>query len=336
MFCSIIIPVAPSHFEIAQQAVKSAESQTVRCEVIVETDPQRTGAAATRNRAIQKASGLFIAALDADDLLEPTFVEQCAAAYKPGKYVYTDWYQDGAPRQVEPQERWNPLRAYTLITAFYPAAMARRGFDETLPAMEDVDFFLWARFNGWYGVHVPQPLWHYRRQLGTSNTNPYSTEAQERSRAIKAADAIFLERYKRLVGMGCCGPSKRNGSSMNGERLVSDVQVFMTVSPRKTRGAVTGRMYPKPDAQGYLWMDKRDALAKPDMFHIIIDTVEASPDVATVESLVQAALAPKPQAASKPVVEAVQLVPQEAPKPPAAKKAAPKRTTKRGRAAKGR
>lgn len=327
--CSIIIPVSPSHVDIANEAVRSAENQTVRCEVIVEHDPQRTGAAATRNRAIRKASGLFVVALDADDLLEPDFVEQCAAAYQRGKYVYTDWYQDGEPRTVEPQTHWNPLRVYTLVTAFWPSALARRGFDETLPSMEDVDFYLWARFNGWHGLHLTKPLWHYRRSKGVSNTNPYSTDAKERSRVIKLTDAITKERYGGLVGMGCCGS---NNSRQDNMRLVSDVQVYMTVSPRKTRGAVTGRMYPKPDAQGYLWMDKRDALQKPDMFHIIIDAVEASPDITTIESLVAAALTPKPQPTQPRVEDVYQEVskPTEtpAPKPVEKPKAQPPKRNK--------
>lgn len=310
MLCSIVIPVAPSHMDIAQEAVRSAENQTVRCEVILEPDPQRTGAAATRNRAIRRASGLFITCLDADDLLEPSFVERCAAVYERGKFVYTDWYQDNEPRTVEPQERWNPLRVYTLITAFWPREMALHGFDETLPSMEDVDFYLWARFNGWHGIHLQEPLWHYRRSKGQSNTNPFHTDDKERARVIKLTDEITKQRYGGLTKM-CVTCTTPTQSASKAVRHMNDVQVFAKYSPRKIRGAVTDRMYDKPDAQGYLWVDPRDAEKRPDLFHVVVNAAQASPDVATVESLVRAALTPpapkvEPKPEPKPTPKPVQ------------------------------
>lgn len=125
--------------------------------------------------------------------------------------------------------------------------------------------------------------------------------------------------------MGCCGS---NGSKQDNMRLISDVQVFAQYSPRKVRGAVTGRMYPKPDVQGLLWMDKRDAMAHPDKFHIIINAVEATPDIATVQALAKAALAPKPQPARVEDVSQEVSKPTEKPTPKSEPKA-PQRQTKR-------
>lgn len=326
MLCSIIIPVAPNHLETAQQAVLSAENQTVRCEIITEIDHHRTGAAATRNRAFKRASGKFITLLDADDILEPQFVERCAAVYKPGRYVYTDWLQDDKPLQVPPCNRWNPLRVYNLITTFMPRAMWGSGFDTTLPGLEDVDFYLRARYNGWYGVHLEETLWHYRRKRGIGRANPSVTTDLQRANVIKACEQIFKERYGGYVTMGCCGKSSAAPSLNNGAGYVT---VYALYSPRKMRGAITGTLYPDPDVNNLLRVDPRDAAAMPQRFKIIVDTVNVSPDLETVQTLVAQALKPTEDVAPA-------LVTEEKPVPKVPPKTAPKPTSPRAKSAQSR
>jgi glycosyltransferase involved in cell wall biosynthesis len=100
---SIIIPVH-NYAKYLPEAIDSALSQTVPCEVIV-VDDQSTdesleiaqsygdkvrvianeinlGVAETRNKGIEKANGAFIVCLDADDRLRPDFVEKHLAAFR--------------------------------------------------------------------------------------------------------------------------------------------------------------------------------------------------------------------------------------------------------------
>jgi glycosyltransferase involved in cell wall biosynthesis len=58
-----------------QRAVASVAAQTVPAGLLIETDPGRTGSAATRNRALARASADFILCLDDDDLLMPNAVQ---------------------------------------------------------------------------------------------------------------------------------------------------------------------------------------------------------------------------------------------------------------------
>lgn len=73
---SIIVPVSRNEEPWLAQALESIETQTYGdIELIVESDPEGTGAAATRNRGLDKAAGEFIAFCDADDYLEPRAIE---------------------------------------------------------------------------------------------------------------------------------------------------------------------------------------------------------------------------------------------------------------------
>jgi glycosyltransferase involved in cell wall biosynthesis len=91
---SIIIP-CHNYSKYIRKAIVSAQKQTIKCEIIVVDDAStdnslsiiknlttnfiahttNMGVSKSRNDGIQKASGNFIVCLDADDEIEPTFVE---------------------------------------------------------------------------------------------------------------------------------------------------------------------------------------------------------------------------------------------------------------------
>ena len=79
MTVSIIVPVYER--EWFQQCLDSIKAQTYKdIELIIEDDPTATGAAAARNRGLDKATGEFIAFCDADDYMEPDAVEKMVDA----------------------------------------------------------------------------------------------------------------------------------------------------------------------------------------------------------------------------------------------------------------
>jgi glycosyltransferase involved in cell wall biosynthesis len=67
------------------------QAQTVDCAIETLVDYGGRGAGWARNRLLERVSTPFVVFLDADDYIEPNFVERCLAVWQPGRYVYTDW-----------------------------------------------------------------------------------------------------------------------------------------------------------------------------------------------------------------------------------------------------
>ncbi len=183
------------------EAIASALAQTYRpVEVVVvddgSTDDSREvarrypvtlveqsnqGVSAARNHGAQVARGERLVFLDADDVLEPTYVERCSDALDAAPphvaYAYTQMRYFGAAEGLHasrPFSRRRVLRG-NLVNA---SAMLRRSAFEHVggfstawrTAHEDCE--LWVRLlaHGFEGVLVPAPLLGYRRHAASRNT----------------------------------------------------------------------------------------------------------------------------------------------------------------------
>ena len=136
---------------------------------------QNKGLPAARNAGAALADTEFLAFLDADDFVEPTFVRDLAAALRAAgddaSHAYcrerlTELGQDTVWRVPE----WDPL--LLLITNLHPVtALVRRdrfeavgGFDESMTdGYEDWEFWIKLSERGWRGVRVAEPLFNWRR-----------------------------------------------------------------------------------------------------------------------------------------------------------------------------
>lgn len=272
---SIIIPCAPYHTDLVEQAIASAEAQTVPCEVLTEEDTRRRGPAAIRNELARKAHGLFVVFLDADDTLEPTFVEQCAQVYKQGTYVYTAWVEHDGEHQ--PQTPCQPYRdgGYHLVTTLYPrqAFLKLDGFDEHLPGGEDTDFYLRSAARGLCPLFVNQPLVHYE-------------PAGERGRLFAQHDdlsAIMEVIYTRNGGfkttMGC-NCTKAPQLDPNAGQMPGMIQAIANYAPMTMLGSATGHAYPRHLGRGMvMWVYPQDAAARPDLWTPVPQMTDSTPTV---------------------------------------------------------
>jgi len=139
---------------------------------------QNAGVAVARNHGAAQSRGELFVFLDADDVLEPEYVERCLAAMRaaaPGTaYAYTQMRYFGDRNGVHESGsftrrrilRGNLVNASALVkrVAFEHAG----GFSHAWRlGWEDCEFWVRLYTLGYEGVFVPEPLIRYR-QHGTS------------------------------------------------------------------------------------------------------------------------------------------------------------------------
>jgi glycosyltransferase involved in cell wall biosynthesis len=199
---TIVIPSSPRHAEQwLYRALVSAYAQTVPCTVKYLIDVDRKYAAWARNRIVDTVTTPFLVFLDADDWLNPRYVEETLQAWEPGSYVYTDMFMQRDGKSV-------PVPAITCYgfaakqgearfhhtTTLFPTEIYRKlgGMDETLFGGEDTDFYLKANAHGVKSIALRRPL------MGYTPDGHYSNEAQSSPQWMNTLNTIFARWAQRL------------------------------------------------------------------------------------------------------------------------------------------
>lgn len=155
--------------------------------------PENRGLAASRNTGIAAASGDFVVSLDADDMLDPTYVEKCQDALKEhpeSGYAYTQWKKFGARTGVStfPHFSLANLKAQNFIhaSAMLPRSLLTRfRYDERIRSgWEDWDLYLRLARAGVVGVLVDEPLLLYRQHESSMFTESVGKHFQRYGRSV--------------------------------------------------------------------------------------------------------------------------------------------------------
>lgn len=268
---TILIPIADYHLELSKRAIDSAKQQTVECKVIA---ARSAGTPAHVRNLADVCLTPFVVWLDADDWIEPDFVEECLKVYEEGGYVYTGYRMGN--RHVTPPAR-DPFRngSNHLVTTLYPTGAFRYvgGFDETLSGNEDLDFYLRSQSAGVCGVLCPKLLLHY-------TPDGRRSEAYHASSERDSIKQMIIERNGGT--MGCCGQPGVPAPVEMGQQMQGDVLVeTMWAGLRTEPGTVTGRMY-RGGNHSKIWMNPEDALAMPRLYRIVQDARNITPQRAQV------------------------------------------------------
>ena len=283
---SVIIPYAPYHTTIVEQAIAAADAQTFPVCVVPVKDSEGRGAGWARNQGAAHFDTVFLYFLDADDTIRPDTIETLLPYYRQGAYVYSD-DQQGDSIHTTPDcgayldGTWHTVNALIPTAAF----KAVGGFDESLDALEDLDLFLKLQAHGVCGVRCPHVLVRYT--AGGQRSRLF----QQRPDYIQQKQAIY-QRWSGVAKMGCgCGAAV-NGVIPDG-KAETDILVTALYSPRVMNGPVTGRQYASPRGpSGYqIWVDPRDVEARPELWQPVktIDR-DALPAVDDVVRMAQEAM----------------------------------------------
>ena len=168
-----VILVNDGSFEIADRVIAKLSA---RLPIRVATQPN-SGLGAARNFGIRVSRGRFVTMLDADDILEPSFVERALTALESNPTIA---YVSCWSRYVNERGIPNPSGGFQAISNFPPvvergnvagictAVIRRSVFDrgywysEELTSYEDWELFRRLRRAGLFGHCVPERLMRYR------------------------------------------------------------------------------------------------------------------------------------------------------------------------------
>src|SRR5262245_61643719 len=179
MDVTVVIPTIPGREDLLDRAVASVLAQTAPCAIHIESDPDRAGAAATRNRALPKVDTGWVAFLDDDDVLKPNHIRACARhAVLTGADVVYPGYDAvgedpvncfGLPFDGTLLKRRNFIPVTTLCRT--AAVIDAGGFqphpDENDDPCEDWGLWLALYDAGAKFSHLPQRTWVWHVNGGT-------------------------------------------------------------------------------------------------------------------------------------------------------------------------
>lgn len=275
---TVIIPYIDTDRHLLERAVSSVEKQTRPAQVITVYDEHRRGPQYGRNTGIEKCKTPFITFLDADDTLKPSFAEETLAAYRPGHYVYTDYYRDAKHHRLpHPAPRCDVSGTVTRVLRTETARKIG-GFNPGLKRLEDAEFWLRLRAAGICGIHIPKPLMTYTRGGKRSNSH-FDVQA-----LIAEKDELY-----RRYNMGCCGGNNTRSSAPANDPQPGDIlAVAMWGGNRTFVGRVTGRQYPRTGNGKQVWVDPKDLT---DTLQLVPQPIEeAALDEANYEAMTMSEL----------------------------------------------
>jgi hypothetical protein len=264
---TFICPIAPYHQQLAARAIASVHAQTVPCAVITIEDTDRKGPGWGRNQGLAQVVTPFVAFLDADDSLAPNWAEQTLAAYRPGQYVYTDWWE-GANIMSAPDCPWvvrdTGVRTFHTLTALLRTddVVAMGGFDEDLPGAEDTDFYRRLVLGaGVCGLRVPLPLFYYGAE-GQRSLALHQNEAMHRLITTRLDD----QWRGHMSTCAKCGGAHAPAIAIEPSEALQPGYVWVHANwdgNRRFRGMITGNVYPKTGNGKLVQVDSQDQRAEP-------------------------------------------------------------------------
>lgn len=175
--------------EVAQRLVAAHVERPIRL-----LRQANQGLSASRNNGIAASDSEYVLVLDGDDLIAPTFIQDCVAVLDARPDISIAY---GQQRYFGEENEYPAMPDYDFVlltrrNLFPCTALYRRrvfedvgGYNEQMTAYEDWDFWLGAGERGHFGLFVPHAVFCYRKRDGSM-----LAEARGRDTVLKAQIVI--------------------------------------------------------------------------------------------------------------------------------------------------
>lgn len=247
---SVIIPVAPAHIKYLPVAIESLLGQTCRdweaiavLDSCIDADEAaflavlkpypfvrqltttgKLGAGEARNTGLASAVAPMVLWLDADDYIMPTALDKMLDKWQRsgGRWVYTDWQTHTGEKHAAPE--YDPMLYQKTLFNGVTALMTREqaqavgGFDMTLDAWEDWDFFIRLAIAGYHGIRLEGHHLVYRTDSGIRRKIAKSKADALRATILGRYTDIFEEGIKIMAR--CCGGSRAAQTILDAKRAI--------------------------------------------------------------------------------------------------------------------
>ncbi|RUM23170.1 glycosyltransferase [Rhizobium vallis] len=223
---------------------------------------ENAGAAAARNHAARLATAPLLSMLDADDWLDPTFIESMqpvAADASPAVIAYCAYRRvapDGRLMRVEQppvltgniaKREFSSFCALAIHTVVFPKSLFERlkGMDQTLQTGEDWDLWLRMAFSGAEFRRVDKCLAFYRMKAGSLSGDPVKM-VRDAVRVTVKAQALQMQQ-----GLSAEGPETGWFTPALSQLRMLAWVVSAKVDPTTDVAALAALLPEMPDAAGY-------------------------------------------------------------------------------------
>jgi glycosyl transferase family 2 len=230
---------------------------------------EHAGLAAARNRALAESSGAYVCALDADDRLDPSFLEKTVAVLDrdPSITFVSAWLRAFGAETWEWKPECCDLATLVGENTVLTAALVRReavltagGYDPAMPEQGDEDWDLWLTLveRGGRGVIVPEVLFHYRQRPGSMSRHCWHGPGHlplARHRVDKHRDAYARHLFDVLRRQDAETAALLRGNDELERRIATDLEPAVALrrdelAALRARLAAPSPAAPAPAARG--------------------------------------------------------------------------------------
>jgi hypothetical protein len=277
------------------EALDSAIEQTVACKIIIVENGSdllpdldgvvsiihsEKGLSKARNAGIRASDTEFFFPLDANDWLPDYAIETIYTKRSAKGFVYGSTMLFSQARGIGDQHLYDakPYDFHEVMKMVYfpNGALQRKadwektgGYRESLPFLEDWDYWMTAGERGICGTAIPDLIYWYRQHGGMVMTHNKTPEWEQVKKEIQS---FHKDIYKGVFPPMCCGkgtktavqpytpPSIASLSMPGGEGMLLIEYVGGNAGKMPYYGAITGTRYIVGGSQKRLYIDVRDAL----------------------------------------------------------------------------